>query len=109
MRLLHRTEKLACKYVSPFKKGNDDPKGHPEILRAATLTTRPGRAGIPFCASKGRAASWVCGEKMPFSAPGVVSLQRAFGERPNRAVGVTPSSRGPGWQNTEPKRIFLDL
>ena len=59
--------------------------------------------------TKGRAVSWICGEKMPFSAPGLVSLQRAFGERPNRAVGVTPSSSGPGWQNTEPKRNFLDL
>lgn len=35
--LLRRAEKLAYKYVSPFKKGNDDPKGHPEILRAATM------------------------------------------------------------------------
>ena len=35
--LLCRAEKLAYKYVSPFKKGNDDPKGHPEILRAATM------------------------------------------------------------------------
>ena len=53
-RLLHRAEKLACIYVSPFKKGNDDPKGHPEILRAATLTTRPGQGWYSLLCFQGQ-------------------------------------------------------